>query len=147
MKDARDKVERVLATIEAFWAAYDAGDPGFFDFFTADAVIFSLSFPIRLRGPEAYRRYFGPEFTSESRATQILHPEVILVGEGALVTSQNRVRVNYRSVDSRTTLLLVPNGDALKVAHLHMSPLLIPSPADGRGLVEEVAAIAAPADR
>jgi ketosteroid isomerase-like protein len=139
MPDATDLKARALATVKAFWAAYDAGNVEFFSFFTADACIYPLSSPAPLRGPDAYQRFFGPELTAEARATQILHPEVLPVGEGALVTSQNRIRASYRNFDSRLTLLLIPAGDRLKVAHLHMSPLIVPPAPDPRGLVEDVA--------
>lgn len=131
--------ERVLAMVEALWAAYEVGSPEFFDFFAEDASIFSPSFPTRLAGREAYRRHFGPHLAEQRRASHILHPEVHLVGEGALVTYHSRVRVNYRSADNRTTLLLVPQGGCLKVAHMHTSPLAAPQSPETGGLVEEIA--------
>lgn len=131
--------ERVLATVEALWAAYEVGSPEFFDFFAEDAAIFSPSFPTRLAGREAYRRHFGPYLAEQRRATQILHPQVLLVGEAALVTYHSRVRINYRSADNRTTLLLVPQGGRLKIAHMHTSPLAAPQPPAAGGLVEEIA--------
>jgi ketosteroid isomerase-like protein len=115
--------ERVLATLDAFWAAYETVSPEFFDFFTEDAAIFAASYPLRLKGREAFRRYFTGFFDAQTRAVHFLHPEISPVGEGALVTLHVRIRVNYRCVDSRVTLLLVPDGEDLKVAHYHMSPL------------------------
>jgi hypothetical protein len=131
--------ERVLATVEAVWAAYEAGSPEFFDFFTEDASIFSPSFPTRLAGREAYRRHFGPHLKAQRRASHILHPEVCFVGEGALVTYHSRVRINYSFVDNRITLLLVPQGGRLQIAHLHTSPLAAPQPAETAGLIEDIA--------
>ena len=135
----RRRAEQALATIAAVWDAYEAGSPEFFDFFTADATVFSASHPLRLEGREAYRRYFGPYLPEQRRATQVLHPEVRLVGEGALVTFHSRVRVQHSSVDNRATLLLVPDGGRLKIAHMHMSPLNAPQGAGGAGLQEDVA--------
>lgn len=132
------RAEQALAAVEAIWAAYDAGSPEYFDSFTEDASIFALSHPLRLEGREAYRRYFGRQFSEEKRATQILHAEVRLVGEGALVTCHHRIRVDYRSVDHRTTLLLVPDSGRLKIAHMHMSPLNSPPSSTPGGLVEDV---------
>ncbi|HEY0512828.1 MAG TPA: nuclear transport factor 2 family protein [Thermoanaerobaculia bacterium] len=139
MDDSHLREQQALATVDAVWAAYEAGSADFFDFFTEDASIFSLSFPVRMRGRESYRRYFGPYFQEQRRATQVLHAEVRLVGEGALVTYHSRVRVNYNSVDNRTTLLLVPEGDRLKIAHMHMSPLAVLQPSETSGLQEDVA--------
>lgn len=138
MDDDPRKVERVLATVEAVLAAYEAGSPGFFDFFTGDATVFSLSHPTRIEGGEDYRRASGASFQEPRRAVRTLHPEVRLVGEGALVTLHLRLRINYRFLDNRVTFLLVPEGEGLKVAHMHMSPLAASAPSETRGLVEDV---------
>lgn len=140
MDDPRERTARVLATIEALWAAWEAASPELFDFFTDDASIFPSSGSTRLEGREAYRRFFGVRPPSQELAVQVLHAEVRLVGEGALVTSHNRIRMDYRCIDTRTTLLLVPDGEGLKVAHLHMSPLSASPAAEAstRGLVEDV---------
>jgi ketosteroid isomerase-like protein len=140
MKQEDPRVERVLATVEAVWAAYEAGSPEFFEFFTDNASIFSISVPTRI-SRDAYRQYFGPHLGEQRRASQILDPEVHLVGDGAVVTYHNRIRVNYNSVDSRATLLLVPEGDRLKIAHMHMSPLASPAGTDTSDLVEDVTAL------
>jgi ketosteroid isomerase-like protein len=137
MKLEDPRAERALATVEAMWAAYEAASPEFFDFFTKDASLFSMSIPTRIR-QDAYRQYFAPHLGEQRRASQILDPEVHLVGDGAVVTYHNRIRVNYNSVDSRATLLLVAEGDRLKIAHLHMSPLASPSATGTSELVEDI---------
>ena len=134
-----------MATVEAAWAAYEAGSPEFFDFFTEDASIFLLSSRARLKGREAYRRYCGEDFEEQRRAVQILNPEVRLLGEGAIATYHQRIRLDARSVDSRVTLLLVPEGDVLKIAHMHMSPLTSPGSTELRGMVEDITLLRAPA--
>jgi hypothetical protein len=48
------------------------------------------------------------------------------------------MRINYRFLDNRVTFLLVPEGEGLKVAHMHMSPLAASAPPETRGLVEDV---------
>jgi ketosteroid isomerase-like protein len=146
MLEARKKEERALAAVEALWAAYESGSTGYFDLFTADASIFPLASGTRLHGREAYRLYCGETFQDQQRATHLLHAEVRLLGESALVTCHQRTRADYQSTDSRVTLLLVPEEGGLKVAHLHMSPLAS-APAvddDSRGRVEEVLGLAAP---
>jgi ketosteroid isomerase-like protein len=145
MDDSDRQVEQVLATVEAVWAAYEASSPEYFDFFTEDASVFPLSRPLRLQGREAYRRYFGRQFSLGKRASQILHPEVRLLGEGALVTYHHRIRTDFKSLDNRTTLLLVPDGGRLKIAHMHMSPLNSPQTSTPGGLVEEVTLVEPPA--
>jgi len=144
MDDSRQEA-RALTTIEAFWAAYEASSPEYFDFFTDDAAIFSVSYPTRLSGREAYRRYFGAELLGQKRAVQILHPEARRVGEGVLVTQHVRFRINYRSVDSRVTFLLVSEteGDLerLMIAHMHMSPLASAVSPETAGMVEDVVSI------
>jgi ketosteroid isomerase-like protein len=141
--EADPERDRILATVEEIWAAYEAGSPEFFDYFTEDASIFSLSHPVRIQGREGYRRYFGHDFQQERRAVRLLHTEVRLIGDGALVSFHNRIRVSYNSVDSRGTLLLVPEDGRLKIAHLHMSPLVVTQLPEDRGLVEEVTGVMA----
>jgi hypothetical protein len=68
----------------------------------------------------------------------MLDPEMRWVGDGVLVTHHSRIRTNYQSVDGRTTLLLVPTGEGLKIAHLHMSPLPLAGEPAEPGLVEDV---------
>lgn len=133
--------ERVLATLDAFWAAYETVSPEFFEFFTEDAAIFSASHPVRLPGREAFRRYFTGFFDAQTRAVHVLHPEIRPVGEGVLVTMHVRIRLNYRCVDSRVTLLLMPVEEALKVAHYHMSPLHASTSGEMIHLGEEIISI------
>jgi SnoaL-like protein len=140
----RRRRDRVLAAVEALWAAYDADSPEFFALLTDDATVFSLSLTTRLDGREAYRRCCESEPSPPRRATQLLHVDVRLVGDGALVTCHQRIRINHGSVDARATLLLVPDGDLLKVAHLHLSPLAATQVDEAAGLVEEVIAVPAP---
>lgn len=142
MSHIGDRMERVLAVLYDCWAAYDAGSQAFFDFFTEDTSVFSPSFPTRLQGREAYLRFFGQQLGSQLRACQIFDPEVRLVGDGAVVSLHSRIRIQYNSVDSRMTLLLVPEGKALKIAHLHMSPLVNPPGTGTEGLVEDIAELA-----
>lgn len=136
MDDARH--EEVHSLLEAWSRAYDEGSPAFFDFFTPDASIFSATHPTRLEGLDAYRRYFEPHLGAQRRAIQVLDPEIRPVGESILVTHHSRIRTHYQSVDSRTTLLLVPTGEGLKIAHLHLSPLTVPGEPADPNLVEEV---------
>jgi hypothetical protein len=137
-----ERTEQVFTVLDAIWAAYEAGSPDFFDFFTEDVSIFSGSVPTRLAGREAYRRYFGPHIQYQRRANQILQPEIrLLPGGAALVTYHNRIRVNHNSVDNRSTLLFVPSETSLKIAHMHVSPLVVPPATDTEGLVEEVTAV------
>lgn len=141
MDNADPREELALATIEAFWAAYEQGSQEFFDFFTDDASIFAISAGLRFPGREAYRSFFGPKIGLQRRAAQVLDPEVRLMGEGALVTCHSRIRVHYRSVDSRVTLLLVAAGESFKVAHMHMSALQVPLGTGTSGLVEDIIGI------
>jgi ketosteroid isomerase-like protein len=142
MSHADDRVKRVLAMLDDCWAAYEARSQTFFDFFTEDASVFSASFPIRLQGIEAYRRFFGPQLEAHLRGVHLFDPEVLLVGDGALVSCHSRVRTSYNSLDSRMTVLLVPQDERLKIAHLHLSPLGSPPATSTSGLAEDIAELA-----
>jgi ketosteroid isomerase-like protein len=140
------RVRQVLDTIDRCWAAYEANSQGFFDFFTEDVSIFSASLPTRLQGREAYRQVFGPQLGLQKRASHIFNPEIRLLGDGALASYHSRIRTKHNSLDSRITLLLVPDGpdgEDLKIAHMHLSPLTTtPSATGTNGLVEDVAELA-----
>jgi len=141
MDGSQQQQQQALATVQAAWAAYEAGSPDFFDFFTADASIFALYPSTRLNGREAFRTSGAFQGAHPSRAVQLLNAEVRPLGEAVLVTCHERTRSDYNSVDHRITFLLVPEGDGLKIAHLHMSPLLRGARLDTRGLVEDVTTV------
>jgi ketosteroid isomerase-like protein len=141
-RPADPEVERVLTAVEALWAAYEAASVEYFDRFTADASFFTPGWGTRLRGRDAYRRCFGPYLGTHRRAAHLLHPEVRLLGGGAaLVTCHARFRANYHSSDHCLSLLVVPDGEDLKIAHMHMSSLTGFSATGTSGLVEEITAL------
>lgn len=142
--DSEDVIRRALATVEEIRAAYESGTAGYFDLFTEDASVFPLSPRVRLRGREAYRGYAETGPRDPERAVHVLDPEVLPLGDAALVTYHQRTRSAYQSSDSRVTLLLVPEEGRLRIAHLHMSPLVSVGEDDARGLVEEVIGLAPP---
>jgi ketosteroid isomerase-like protein len=142
--DSGEVIRRALATVEEIRAAYESGSAGYFDLFTEDAAVFPLSPRVRLHGREAYRSYAGTDLRDPERAVHVLHPEVLPLGDAALVTYHQRTRSGYQSSDCRVTLLLVPEEGRLRIAHLHMSPLATPGEDDARGLVEEVIGLAPP---
>jgi hypothetical protein len=69
----------------------------------------------------------------------------------AVVTYHNRVTLDNQSTNMRGTLVLVKNKDAIKIAHLHNSPLSsagvssTPRKAEDVTLLEERVATAAAA--
>jgi ketosteroid isomerase-like protein len=142
--DSDAVVRRALATVEEIRTAYESGSAGYFDLFTEDASVFPLAARVRLQGREAYRRFAGNRFEEGPRAVHVLHPEVLPLGDAALVTYHQRTRSGYQASDSRVTLLLVPEGGRLRIAHLHMSPLASLGEDGARGLVEEVIGLAPP---
>jgi ketosteroid isomerase-like protein len=146
--DSGEVIRRALATVEEIRAAYESGSAGYFDLFTEGASVFPLAARLRLQGREAYRRFATASFRGEGpRAVHVLNPEVLPLGpagDAALVTYHQRTRSAYQSSDSRVTLLLVPEGGRLRIAHLHMSPLASAGEDDARGLVEEVIGLAPP---
>jgi ketosteroid isomerase-like protein len=137
--------ESVLAALDELWRLYEDAAPEFFDAFTEDASFFSPSSPLRIEGREEYRRLFGPQLGAQPRATQVLHPQVRLLGGAALVTIHSRIRVNYSSVDQRITAVIVREGGRLKIAHLHMSPLVAPAGSEPGERVEEITVVPAAA--
>lgn len=125
--------------LKKWQTAYDAGDPTFFDLFAKDATFFTLSSVTRIDGLEEFRRGFEPLFgQGEKRRSQILSPEFQLVGDVALTTFHNRIFVNGRITNLRSSVVIIKGtqGD-LKIAHLHNSPLETPKVTPGFGATPE----------
>lgn len=137
----------------AKWArAYDEGSEGFFDSFSKDASIFTISSPTRIDGLEEFKRGFEPYFGQGTRRSQILSPEIKASGDTAVATFHNRVNVDNRVTNLRTTVVLSRADGDLKIIHLHQSPLSTPVAvgagpvsADTVSLLEERVATAAAA--
>jgi ketosteroid isomerase-like protein len=136
----------------ARWArSYDEGKPAFFDSFSKDASIFTVSSPTRIDGLEEFRRGFEPYFGKGERRSQILSPEIRTSGDTAVATFHNRVNIDNRVTNMRTTVVIGREGSGLKIVHLHQSPLSTPAVVGGGGgtdsvsLLEERVATAAAA--
>jgi len=121
--------KEVLSTMKKFQEAFEAGDPKFFDFFSKDMSLFSLSTPTRIDGLETYQHGFENVFTSGTRKSQILSPEVRILGENAAVmTFHNRILVGGVSTNIRGTVVFAREGSGqLKCVHMHNSPLAAPA--------------------
>ncbi len=141
----------VNSFLKKWVAAYENGDNAFFDFFAKDASFFSVSSPTRIDSLEEFRRGFESQFTGGKRRSQILSPEIRVVGNTAIVSYHNRVAVGNVTSNMRATVVLVKGREGLKITHLHNSPLIsVGVPPLGRApeevtLLEERVATAAAA--
>ena len=72
--------EEVVDNMKRWQEAFEAGAPNFFDFFDDHVSLFTLSTPTRVDGREVYRRGFEQFFLGTTRNSQILSPEVRLLG-------------------------------------------------------------------
>jgi ketosteroid isomerase-like protein len=108
--------------------AFENGDQNFFNFFSEDMTIFALSTPTRIDGLETYQHGFGPVFALTSRKSQILSPEVRLLGpDSAVMTFHNRILIHGVSTNIRGTVIFARDSSgALKCVHMHNSPLAAP---------------------
>lgn len=105
--------------------AYERGDEGFFDFFARDASLFTVSSPTRVDGLEVYKSGFAPYFVGSERVSQILSPEVRILGEeSALLTFHNRILMKGMASNIRGTVVVQRQDDGrLAFVHMHNSPL------------------------
>jgi ketosteroid isomerase-like protein len=133
--------EEVAQTMKRWQEAFEAGRDDFFDFFDPAVSLFTVSSPTRVDSLEVYRRGFEQFFLGEKRKSQILSPEVRLLGDGgAVMTFHNRILINGISSNIRGTVVFARNAKGeLKCVHMHNSPLGQPS-LQGRieGGVEDV---------
>lgn len=153
MASANFTVEDVKAFLSKWSRAYDEGSPGFFESFAPDTSVFALSSPTRIDGLEEYKRGFEPYFAGGKRRSQILSPEIKVSGDTAVATFHNRVNIDNRISNLRTTVVLQQDGRGnAKIIHLHQSPLGAPPAVSAAGvspdsvsLLEERVATAAAA--
>jgi ketosteroid isomerase-like protein len=135
--------EAVVDNMKQWQEAFEAGDPAFFDFFDDSVSLFTLSTPTRVDGREVYRNGFEQFFLNTKRNSQILSPEVRLLGpESAMMTFHNRILVRGISTNIRGTVVFVRDGAGqLKCVHMHNSPLAQPTaaqPARAQSSLEDV---------
>jgi len=119
----------VFVAMEAFQRHFEAGDPEFFADFADDMSIFSLSTPTRIDGLHTYRHGFEETFTKSTRRSQILSPEVTLLGpDSAVMTFHNRIIVGNVSTNIRGTVIFARDDKGkLRCVHMHNSPLAAPA--------------------
>jgi len=105
--------------------AYERGDEGFFDFFAPDVSVFAVSSPTRIDGIDVYKSGFAPYFVGTERVSQILSPEVRILGpDSALLTFHNRILVKGMATNIRGTVVIQRQNDGkLAFVHMHNSPL------------------------
>ncbi len=120
-KIAEDEVKVFL---DRFSSLYEKADDGFFDLFAPNASVFTVSSPTLIDGRDKFKKGFAPHLTRDSkRVSQILSPEIQIFGDTALVTYHNRIQLDSKSFDLRSSLVLHKNDKgALNVTHLHNSP-------------------------
>jgi uncharacterized protein (TIGR02246 family) len=109
------------ATIEAFLAALDKGDPNIASLFTTDATVFMpmLDQPVRIEGRDNIAATFGILFGPNYRGGMPQREEqrVEMMGDVALVTFQT----TNPNVTSRRTFVLRHEEGRWLIAHLHGS--------------------------
>src|SRR3984893_18454323 len=123
--------EHVVDNMKQWQEAFEAGNPTFFDFFDEHASLFTLSAPTRVDGREVYRRGFEQFFLGTTRNSQILSPEVRVLGQdSAVMTFHNRILVRGVSTNLRGTVVFIRDKTGrLKCVHMHNSPLTQPTAA------------------
>ncbi|MEU1819694.1 nuclear transport factor 2 family protein [Streptomyces roseifaciens] len=134
--------EAVQQLLEEYRSAYDRSDQAYFDLFASDATFFILSSPTRIDSREEFQRVFTLA-AGTARRSQLLSPEIRILGDTALVSLHCRVALGEEQQYLRETLVVTrgARGD-LRIAHLHVSPQDMPSVPDSpERAVEEISVI------
>ena len=121
--------EDVVDNMKQWQEAFEGGTPAFFDFFDEHVSLFTLSAPTRVDGREVYRRGFEQFFVGTTRNSQILSPEVRLLGpDSAVMTFHNRILLGGVSTNIRGSVVFIRDETGkLKCVHMHNSPLSQPT--------------------
>jgi ketosteroid isomerase-like protein len=116
--------DEVRSFLKRFVDLYDKADKKFFDLFAPDATIFALSSSTRYEGRAAFEKGFGPNFKADNRGSEIVSPEIKVLGDTALVSYYNRIQAGGKRIEMRSSLALSRDQKGgLAVTHLHNSPL------------------------
>jgi hypothetical protein len=119
--------QEVKAFLTRWTRDYDTNSPSFFDLFTPEASIFTISQPTRIDGRENFKSIFEPHFSGRRRS-QVLAPDIQIHGDVATVSCHNRVSVDDRITNLRTSMTLIrASSGNLEISHLHQSPLTTPT--------------------
>jgi ketosteroid isomerase-like protein len=135
----REAVDQLLGEYQS---TYENSSPDYFKLFAADATFFVQSSPNRIDSREEFQRVFAltPGIT---RRSQILSPEVRIMGDAALVSLHSRVALGDEQHYLRESLVVTRDSrGALRIAHLHISPQEMPAvPDTPERALEEIAII------
>lgn len=121
--------QEVTASLDRSVAAFNAGQPEFFDEFADDATIFALDSAEPIKGREAYRQRYGDALANQKREKTVLDRSVQIVGNKAVVTQTARIVQAEASANVRQTIIYGATGEGPKVLHLHTA-LMTPNGAD-----------------
>jgi ketosteroid isomerase-like protein len=121
--------DEALTFLKKFQGDYEKGSEKFFDNFSQDATIFTVSSPTRIDGLEEYKRGFESHLTDgRKRRSQILSPHVRIHGDTASISYHNRVSIDGHTTNLQVTVSLAKEADgSLKIVHFHSSFLQHPS--------------------
>ncbi|MEU6576355.1 nuclear transport factor 2 family protein [Streptomyces sp. NPDC046805] len=135
----REAVEQLLGEYQS---SYETSSPDYFKLFAADATFFVLSSPNRIDSREEFQRVFSLA-PGTTRRSQILSPEIRIMGDSALVSLHSRVALGDEQHYLRETLVVTRDGrGALRIAHLHISPQEMPAvPDTPERALEEISVI------
>ncbi|GAA0447795.1 nuclear transport factor 2 family protein [Streptomyces sp. NPDC046215] len=135
----REAVDQLLGEYQT---TYENSSPDYFKLFAADATFFVQSSPTRIDSREEFQRVFALT-PGTTRRSQILSPEIRIMGDTALISLHSRVALGDEQHYLRETLVATRDSrGTLRIAHLHISPQEMPAvPDTPERALEEIAII------
>ena len=134
--------EEVQQLLNSYRSAYDSSDQAYFDLFASDATFFVLSSPTRIDSREEFQRMFSLT-EGATRRSQLLSPEIRIMGSVALVSLHCHVMVGEEQQYLRESLVVTRDSHGrLRISHLHISPQDMPgAPVSPDKGLEEISVI------
>jgi len=133
--------------------AYAAGDLRFFDFLRDDVRVYTVDSSEPIVGRKAFESYFGPTFTKTKRTVSVVHSDLVMSGERAVLSQTLQVTAQGVTANYRQTVIWEQASDGRwQMTHIHNAtvgqPILVaqkaPSTAAAvRVLNERIATVAA----
>lgn len=115
--------EQVRQSLDRSVAAFNEGQPEFFDEFAEDAMIITVDSKEPIHGRAAYRERYEAGLSTEKREKTVLNRNLQVMGNKAVVTQTARIKQAEKTVDVLQTIVYGLTGEGVKVLHLHTALL------------------------
>lgn len=137
-------------TMKGSLRLYDNADIKWFDSLSDDATVYAIGTAEPIVGRKAYERNFGKLLTANKRKTKVVHQDVRMMGDTAVVTQTLQIKQLDTLSNVRQSVVWSKLGRSWRIRHLHsaligqpQSTMTLKTASDIQVLNEKIATVAA----